>query len=363
MERGASYESLLQIVSRLQRAASRDDRYVTWCTGEPPLGVARDLDGSLEIFVEADEINARSRIVQENLEYQEWFRSGGEPFRANRLVLPSSAHFDKAAAFICTELLDAGISSAPHHAFQMTEPLIEVWFERIRISNESILGLAGELLVLDAVARYSAPENLAELLESWKGYRRSSRDFQYGLVGVEVKTTTGVTSSHVFSGVEQLEPGHGVDGVDEDSLLLVSVGLEWVDSSSLDAWTLPKLVESIARTVGAGTGSNFQALYSQFLSRVRLYGSDPAVGYDHSTMSELVAFNKPFHIRFIRSYDMSDDAIKVFRTPDLREKPNVQTDSLRFRANFPNRVSGDINPVHGVEPLARDIVRRASGLA
>jgi hypothetical protein len=154
-----------------------------------------------------------------------------------------------------------------------------------------------------------------------------------------------------------------VDGADEESLLLVSIGLEWVDSLTPDVWTLPLLVESIARKVVADTGASSHALHSEFLSRVRRYGSDPAVGYDHMTMSELTAFSRPFRIRFVRSYDMSDDAIKVFRTSDLREKPNVQIDSIRYRANFPSRVTGDINPVHGVEAAALDIVRRSSGLA
>ena len=354
-----TYESLSAQINGLRKATARDDRYILWCNGGPPLGISRDPDGFIEIFIESDVLVSTSRLVQENLEFQKWSRLDGEPFNANRLLLPTAAHFEKAAAFICIELLRAGIATNPKDAFLNTEPLIEVWLEQMRISQEAILGLCGELLILNEVTRAVTSSQVKLAFEAWKGYRKTSRDLQLGDVGVEIKTTTATTSSHLFNGVEQLEVGHGVDGLDESSLLLMSIGLNWAEIPDDHLWSLPKLMDSLIGRIHATCGHDGERLASEFTRCVYRYGSEPSIGYDHRTMSDKPIFNRPFSVVFARCYDMEDRMIKVFRTDDLREKPNVQSDSLQFRVNLPHEVTGSVNPVHGLANSAREIIKKS----
>ncbi|MFP3344743.1 PD-(D/E)XK motif protein, partial [Halomonas sp. SIMBA_159] len=81
-------------------------------------------------------------------------------------------------------------------AFAVTEPLIELAINRMEISENAILGLVGELLLLDALCRRAADPQVGPIVQAWDGWRRSARDFTWEGTGVEIKTTTRTTSSH-----------------------------------------------------------------------------------------------------------------------------------------------------------------------
>lgn len=53
-----------------------------------------------------------------------------------------------------------------------------------------------------------------------------------------------------------------------------------------------------------------------------------------------------------RCYDMTDEAIRLLTTDDMRRRPFIDAESLRLRVNLPDQVTGDVNPRIGLSNLA-----------
>lgn len=353
----SSYEQQLAIVQGLRQSSTEDDRHIAWCVGEGPIGLARTPKGRLEIFLEGPQLDARFRRVREAIEYQRWFRAGGDELLANRILLPSAGHFEQVAAFLCTELLRNDATTDLPHAFARTEPLIELAIADLLLADEALLGLCGEVLLLHALLRAAPDERVGHVVDSWKGHRETARDFQLGWVGVEVKTTTHSTSSHRFSGIHQLELGHGVDGAEEKDFLLASLGLEWTDpEDQVNTTSLPELVDGLIGRITEAMGPSAGAFTDELVGHIVDYGSPTDLGYDHNTMAESARFRRRFRLRFARGYDMADEAIRLLTTDDMRARPFIDTESLHLRVNLPDRVSGDVNPVVGLSNCARRIL-------
>jgi hypothetical protein len=352
-----SYEKQLAIVQELQSPSTEADRHIRWCVNERVIGLARTPKGLIEIFMEGPQLEAHMRRVREAMEYQRWFRVGGDELMANRILLPSAGHFEQVAAFLCTELLRNGAITDLPGAFARTEPLIELAIEDLMISDETFLGLCGEMLILNALLQAAPEELVGDVIGSWKGHRETARDFQLGRVGVEVKTTTHSTSSHLFRGVHQLELGHGVDGAEEMSFLLASLGLEWANPEDpANTTSLPELAEGVIVRITEALGPSAAAFIDEFVTHVAAYGSPTALGYDHYTMAESARFRRRFRIRFARSYDMADESIRLLTTDDMQARPFIDAESLRMRVNLPDQVSGDVNPIVGLANAARQIL-------
>jgi hypothetical protein len=103
-----TYESVLQLIESVPSAVSADHREVRWVTGAHVLGVARDHEGKVEMFLVGTELNPVSGVVRAAMEFRTWHRQAASSFEASRLVFPSLGYFDQVAAFICTELLRCG---------------------------------------------------------------------------------------------------------------------------------------------------------------------------------------------------------------------------------------------------------------
>lgn len=348
------------MVQGLGRPAAESDRLIAWAGQQDVLGLARTPRGKLEIFLVGPQLEARSRRVREALEYQRWFRADGAELLANRILLPAAGHFEQVAAFLTTELLRNGAIDDLALAFGRTEPLIELTIEELLIADDTLLGLCGEMLVLRSLLRAAPRGRADEALESWKGHRDTPRDFQLGAAGIEVKTTTRASSSHFFRGVGQLEPGHGVDGADESSYMLVSIGLEWsTDDDVANTTALPELIDEVARLTRSGLGPSGEAHVKDLLDRVREYGTPITLGYDHHNMRDNARYQRRFRTRFVRGYDLSDDAVALLTTDDLRARPFIEAESLHVRVSFPDRIRGDINPVVGLGRCAERAWRDA----
>jgi hypothetical protein len=344
-----TYESQLELIGSLHSPASADERTIKWCDARSRVGVARDPVGRLEIFLEGPRIEAQSSIVRENLEHERWYRDGGSALVANRLLLPAAEHYGRITAFLCTELLRNGASSDPVGGFRRTEPLIEIAIQRLRIADQTILGLCGELIVLRSLVDQVAAAHVREVLHAWAGHRDTPRDIQLGKAGLEIKTTTAATSSHHVQGVHQMEPGHGVDGAEEAAFLLASLGLSWAGAGDeADSATLPEIVDALLDRIRATQGVSAGPIEDELLARIREYGAASEIGYDHSTMAASAAFSQRFRLSFARFYDMSDPAVRVLRSVDLEERPFIDAGSLRCRIDLPSQVTGDLNPVHGL---------------
>lgn len=132
------------------------------------------------------------------------------------------------------------------------------------LSREQQLGLFGELWFL---CRWLSPNvGEAKAVQMWRGPTGARNDFEVQGLGIEVKTTGRVDSSHVIHGLDQLlEPEGG-------TLLLFSLVVR--DEAS-GAETLPRVVQEMRNRL-----ADDYALLSQF--DTTLY----AAGYDDRFTSE-----------------------------------------------------------------------------
>lgn len=347
-----SYEVVLNQINAVPAGTIGDDRAITWLTDAKVVGIARNSRGHLELFFAGDELRPRTGTVKTAMRYHSWHRAALPPLNANRICLPALGHFDQVGAFIAAELLREKADSNLERAFAVTEPLIELAIKRMEISENAILGLVGELLLLDALCRRAADPQVGPIVQAWDGWRRSARDFTWRGTGVEIKTTTRTTSSHAIHGVHQIEPTPASDdATGETRLLLVSIGLCQSDINA-PALSIPSLVESILDRLN-GTGAS--GLVDDFLTRVSMYGTESGIGYEHATMVNEAPFTTTFGVTFIRGYDMADPAVEVLRRDDLITHQHVDAQSVIFRVELPATISLN-NPIVGARRVAEAIL-------
>ena len=348
-----SYEQVLEQIGSLTPAKHHGIRDVRWISDAHVIGVARDPDGRVEVFLRGAELAPSSSIVRAAMKFQVIHRIGQPEFDTNLLALPALGHFDQVAAFICTELFRSGADSSLAKSFQQTEPIIELAIERMYLSNQAILGLAGELLLIDALCRRAQDAQVTEIVAGWDGWRRSSRDLTVGRIGIEVKTTTGPSSSHQVEGIHQVECNDNLaDAEYENQLILVSIGLQ-VAIAGGNAFTIPQLMDSIIARMSAA-GVTERAIES-FILRVAEYGAAAGGGYDHHVQASNPMYETAFLISFFRAYDMSDGGIEVLRRSDVATHAHVAIDSVCFRIDLPPSVSAG-NPVLGANQVADAIL-------
>ncbi|MBP6761256.1 PD-(D/E)XK motif protein [Acidovorax sp. BoFeN1] len=347
-----SYEEVLEQINAVPAGLTGNDRTINWLTDAQVVGVARNSRGHLELFLAGEQLKPRTSTVKYAIHYHSWHRDTQPPLSANRILLPALGHFDQVGAFIAAELLREKADANMERAFAVIEPLIELAIKRLEIAESAILGLVGELLLLDALCRRADDRHVGPVVQAWDGWRRSARDLTWEGTGVEIKTTTRTTSSHAVRGVHQIEPAAATDdGPGESRLLLVSIGLRQTDPN-VPALSIPSLVESIvARLTVSGAGG----LVDEFLKRVAMYGSESGIGYEHATMANEAPFTTPFSLTFIRGYDMADPAVEVLRRDDVLAHQHVDAQSLSFRVDLPATITLN-NPIAGVRRVAEAIL-------
>lgn len=347
-----NYEDARQRIERMPASPETRSRNVEWITPAEIIGVARDAEGKVELFLRGPELVLVSSTVKDASSHRPIYKDDGTSFEATRLVFPALAHFDQVAAFICIELLRNGADDDLPRAFARTEPIIELAIENFVLSSQALLGLAGELLLLEALCRRADDTRVAEIIAGWHGWQRSSRDLVFGGTGIEVKTTTNSVSSHFVEGVHQVERS---EERTEDRLLLVSIGLQHADSDAGNSFTVPSLVERIKmRVANAGVQP---AVIERFVAHVAEYGASTWIGYDHTTQAADPTYAIPFLTTFFRAYDMDDPAIGVLRSHDVAAFRHVVDGSVRFRVSLSTHgaVSAG-NPVEGANQVAQMIL-------
>lgn len=351
-----TYEATLNQINSIPAGSAGDDRTITWLTASQVVGLARNSLGHLELFLAGDQLKPRTSTVKSAMQHHSWHRENQPPLSANRILLPPLGHFDQIGAFIAAELLREKADTDLVRAFAATEPLIELAIKRLEISESAILGLAGELLILDALCRRAHDDLVGMIVQAWDGWRRSARDITWEHTGVEIKTTTRGTSSHTIHGVHQIEPSPTTDeDPGEARLLLVSVGLHQAEPDQ-PAFSIPSLVESILGRLRT-TGSD--GVIDDFLTHVSAYGAESGMGYKHAEMASDAPFTTPFIMTFVRAYDMRDAAIEVLRWDDVVAHQHVDVQSLTFRVDLPATISIN-NPVAGVRRVTDAVLGRSS---
>lgn len=354
-----SYAHLRGKLEQLPVAKSQYERDVQWLDRNSVLGVSRDEKGRIELFLSGPRLDCSFDNVAINLAHDCWHGDNQEDVVANRLLLPAEGYFNAVGAFLCANLLENGVLENVQKGFSRSEAVISLVLDKSRLQNELLVGLCGELLVMRALLAAHA-EHTHDVLESWHGHVRSSRDYQFAGVGVEVKTTRGSVSRHRIHGIRQIELGHPVGGGLETHLYLISIGVTntEVGAAQANAWTLPGLVDDVVRLIRESDAPEQDRLEGQFLERLQNYGGTVS-GYDHRQMEHRIAFAQPYATSFVRSYDMRDTAIMVPRTSDLARFTAVDSASLEFVMDLPAQVHGDLNPIVGLREALDEVVLRA----
>lgn len=346
------YEALREHIADTAPAAHQDARDVVWATAGQTLGFARSPAGSVELFVVGSPIATARPSIARHLEHREWATGADVTIGASRLLLPNEPHFDRVAAFICTELQFSGVDENPEEAFRRSEELIDLALASGSVDSKALLGLCGEMLFLDALTRADPSLAQSVLKISWAGYRPSSRDLQLGPVGVEVKTTTKAVSEHHIQGPHQVELGVSVGGVQETGLFLLSIGMQWLPHGQPEGFTLPSIVANLGGFLTSGD-------QDEFLRRVRGYAGSTGWGYEHRAESVPPEFTRPFTTNFVRLYDLTDHRIRLPQSEDLAEMDLVP-ESVSYRIRLPSQVNGTLNPVAGLAAAATKVLRTSS---
>jgi hypothetical protein len=344
-ERGDGlFEWLRERLPGLQAAASADDRDLVWVDESRTLAVSRDAEGRLELFLPGPPLTSALKPVADSMSHHQWWFHDGGDLDANRLQFAGAPHFDGVVSFLCAELMENGAATDLSQAFSRTEPAIALALARAALGSEVLVGLAGELLLIDGLTTVATGgDQRRAIMSGWAGSVPSSRDFRLGTTGVEVKTTSGTTSKHHVQGLHQVEVGHADGGEVETGLHLLSIGLRWTDPAEGGS-TIPSLVEAISGRLDADD----KAMFHQ---RLMQYGGDAGSGYRHDRDKFVTTYSRPFTTRFERLYDMGDPRIRLPRRGDLETFSDLDIDSLSFRIDLPGCVRGDLNPVAGWQAI------------
>lgn len=347
-ESAVTYEALRDFVRAVLPAIDAKQRKVQWLEPSRSLAVARDHVGRVELFLLGPALLPHSQRIRDRIVYDTWLSPDGSPVPANRLVLSPGPEYDAATALICVELLDQGYSEEPATGFARAEPVIDLILTQAAHENVLITGLAGELQLLAAMIQTADDAAAAHLIDAWQGWDRSSRDFQFGPVGVEVKTTTIGASVHDVQGWYQVELGVAADGQAETHLHLLSLGIQWLDHDSNRGVSIESLVQSILSSLSTDR-------HQDFVTKVRGFaGGQLAVNPDGTAGS--ASLRRPFMAVFERLYDLTDEAVLLPSSVDFAQFTHLQIDSVKFRAQFPEKVRGDLNPVAGMQAVTRTLL-------
>jgi hypothetical protein len=351
-----SFEDLLSTLSTLPIPTVDAERVVEWCDGAPQLGLAREPGEGFELFIRGERLLS-GQIVSRHLRFDQWQGNEGL-FRANRLMLPSDPHYMPVAAFIAEELIRAGIAESTQKAFSASEPIIEMALRRALLDESAVLGLMGELHLLErALSMNPQPAERAACIESWKGHERAARDFLFpAQVSVEVKVTTASASTHHINNLLQVDPKRTPAGEPLEHLHLLSLGLRprsGPDEAGDGSLSLPSLVERILRLLGPDTRvGKRMPLQELFLSKVKSYGGGGRSGYDHDKMKGWTTYQSHWDVSFTRIYYMNPPTVEVLRAADVAKRPYVRAEGLEFDVALPDEIPGEANPVTDVDVFA-----------
>ena len=334
----ATFEDVARALDRL--AVPTDDSLLAleWVV-DGQLAVARLCGGRYAVVLPGPRLTPTTPRVARITAHDRWTAQSGEVVPANLLEFPASPAYKTAVSAVAAELLRAGLVEEPLPAvFADVEPFIELVLQRGDPNTEWVLGLAGELLVFAELLEVSVElMPPSEVARSWQGWRRTSRDFKLRHLAIEVKTTSNDSRVHKISGFDQVEPSGG--STSESTLFLASLGLQW-DPSGL--YSIPLLVDRVLAALGRDTPTAMA-----FLDQLREYGpprlpGQPAVGYDHHTMSDVA----PFSVRLSPIltgllYDMADPNMRVLRRSDISDL-FVEDRGISFHLNLPDSIPGSV---------------------
>ncbi len=352
---GELFEALLLQAINLPLSGSDAERKIQWCGPGHSLGMAKQSSGAIELFLRGSELIPRSSLVKRHLRYDKWSRETGTELTANRLVFPRDEYFVAATAFLVEELLRHGAAVNLAEGFAKSEPLIERFLKKVSLSEEEILGLLGELRLLEVcLLQASSEADKARSVGAWVGAERSARDFEFRGCSVEVKATRRDTSTHHINSLWQVNPKTDQSGKPIEQLYLLSIGL--VPGTDGVGLTVSSQVDKILEHLGPHDPQPRTTLQELFLEKLKAYGGSPESGYDHLEMKSWAPYNSPWVTRFSRVYDLCDPTIQILRPSDVRGRGHVPAESVSFSICLPDQMPGGTNPTTDLLGFGRSLI-------
>lgn len=353
-----------QIQQRLEGlTAPADDAFsVEWLVPDV-LAVGRDARGRYAVILPGDALSPSPNVAS-SVHYGEWRSASGREVRGTSVALPAGNEFRTAAAAIAAECIRIGIHERPlREVYREVEAFIALVLRRIVLPEESLLGLVGELLVLDQIvdAVLQVQPDHPDPTVFWTGWQHRPRDFSFGTAALEVKTTGLLASRHHISSIAQVDPQAAGSGA-QVHLFLASIGLRRASAGAFSIAGLSKRI--LERLPAAAVGDAPADPRTLFLDRLRQYGPDGFAGYDHATMSEAEPYQQRFSTTFLpRIYDMQDQNVRVIRRKDLTEYfPFVLDEGLSFTIELPAQIPGSpSNPAIDLQASLSELVQRVIG--
>ncbi len=332
--------------------------HVEWLLPEK-LAIGRDSDGRHAVFLIGDPLVASSTTVARGMRHRSWTSTTTEELRANLLLLPFGDRFRAAGTAIAVELIRSGLAHrALADVYTEVEGFIALMIQRILLPPEAVLGLVGELIVLEKFLQAMLDEKRSPANPSsvWRGWRRQSRDIVFGRVVIEVKATSSDVSRHYIHGLDQVEP-RSLDGGVVESLHLASLGLR--PSAVRGPLSVSSLVQRILDRLGSPCSPGLEMSEEQnaFLDQVSEYGPEDSVGYDHRQMRDLDPYALGYTTTFApRIYAMRDANLRILRSEDL-DGTYVLKEGLQYQIELPEQVPGSpANPRHDIVQAIRELI-------
>lgn len=357
-----SFDQIAGLLEGMTPPDEADHFRVEWLTNDV-LAVGRSRAGGHCVFIVCEPLVPTVPAVERAIRFGRWQTSGAAVVSCNLLTLPPGEHFGTAAAAIAAELLrrrSASGESLPE-IFSRVEEFIALVLRRVLMPPDFVLGLLGELLVLDElIGALGERAQIGDPTAIWRGWTQQSRDFVLGAVSLEIKTTSLQVSRHQIHGLEQVEPRR-LDGGTTESLFLGSIGLR---RAAAGAYSVSGLTNRILAKLGrypervdASEGQ------TRFLERLAQYGPRDSVGYVHTSMADQDIYTEGYTTTFPpRFYDMADNNLRLIRAADIAEQfPHVRAQGIAYTVELPAVVPGSIeNPKPDFRAFVRSLVTRSA---
>lgn len=341
----AIFEELRAELLKLPRPAQKGQREIHWVS-HGRMGIAKDYRGVIELYFCGDPIIPRRPTVRRHTDYGQWESSDHTIYNASKISFSPEERFISMAALIGTESVLAGACHSEiklEEVFYKVESLIELAIRKISPSENTLLGMLGELILLEQLLIYAtnALHLRSDILDMWKGYTPSSRDFIIGNGAIEVKTTRQNSSTHIINSLDQIEPRDIHGNSIESPLYLLSIGLSPVIGGPI---SLPDQVERIICLLASEHSKAKSPLQIKFLDAISRYGAVDGWGYDHESSKHDAKFSSTYSLTFMpRLYDMQDAEVKIIRRSDLKET-FVNSDHIEYQVDLPDTINSN-NPL------------------
>ncbi len=243
-----SFEKITETLEKIPPAEADGHFAIEWLVPDL-LAVGKSSTGAHCIFMVCEPLTPSAPVVARAVRFGQWQPVQRPLIGCNLLALPSAPEFGIAAAAITSEILRRSslLGESLPETFDRVEEFIALVLRRVLMPPSLVLGLLGELFVLDEIldAMKGSWALGMDPTRVWRGWAQQSRDFVFGVTSLEIKTTGLRTSKHSIHSLDQVE-ARVVDGCLTETLFLGSIGMRTAPEGSYSVSALEVVTDPAA---------------------------------------------------------------------------------------------------------------------